>query len=132
VADEATIRDFAKYKKITADLTDPRKTNDEAAKQLIATGKPIYWAHRQHPLRRDGSVEMLMELATGSRSKSRRSSSRSATTSSSSSRRRRKWMATIGRWTTSARFERASRSRRWSTGAKYVAHDNNRDGIGKG
>src|SRR5213075_428805 len=62
-ADEATIRDLAKYKKITADLTDPRKTPEIAAQQLIATGKPIYWATGSIHSGENGSVEMLMELA---------------------------------------------------------------------
>ena len=37
IADEATIANLQKYKDITARLTDPRKTSDDVAKQLIAT-----------------------------------------------------------------------------------------------
>src|SRR5207247_7965283 len=40
VADEATIKQPAKHKQITARLTDPRKIADAEAKQLIAAGKP--------------------------------------------------------------------------------------------
>src|SRR5215213_9239850 len=43
VADEATISSLDKYKGILASLADPRKTSEEKAKELIATGKPIYW-----------------------------------------------------------------------------------------
>src|SRR5262245_4100676 len=63
IADEATIKSLQKYKDITAQLTDPRKTNDATAKQLIATGKPIYWATGSIHSPEVGSVEMLMELA---------------------------------------------------------------------
>ncbi len=42
VADEATIADLDRYRKVLADLTDPRKTGDERARALIATGKPNY------------------------------------------------------------------------------------------
>jgi hypothetical protein len=44
IADEATIKNLDKYRQITAQLTDPRKLSDAQAKQLIATGKPIYYA----------------------------------------------------------------------------------------
>src|SRR5204862_2256040 len=62
VADEATIANLDKFKQITAQLTDPRKTSDAIAKQLIATGKPIYWATGSIHSGETGSVEMLMEL----------------------------------------------------------------------
>jgi hypothetical protein len=63
VADEATIKQLDKYKQITSQLTDPRKLNDEQAKQLIATGKPIYFASGSIHSPETGSPEMLMELA---------------------------------------------------------------------
>src|SRR5215472_8959080 len=44
IADEATIKDLDKYKDIAAKLGDPRKITDEQARELIKTGKPIYWA----------------------------------------------------------------------------------------
>ncbi len=43
VADEATIKQIDKYKGMLASLTDPRKTTEEQAQQLIRTAKPIYW-----------------------------------------------------------------------------------------
>jgi hypothetical protein len=63
IADEATIRTLDKYKQITSQLTDPRKTSAELAKQLVATGKPIYYATGSIHSTEMGSPEMLMELA---------------------------------------------------------------------
>ncbi|OFW10897.1 MAG: hypothetical protein A3H96_20835 [Acidobacteria bacterium RIFCSPLOWO2_02_FULL_67_36] len=63
VADEATIKQIDKYRQITAQLTDPRKLTDAQAKQLIATGKPIYFATGAIHSPEVGSPEMLMELA---------------------------------------------------------------------
>src|SRR6185312_4345846 len=63
IADEATIRQLDKYRQITAELTDPRKLSEAQAKQLIATGKPIYFASGSIHSPETGSPEMLMELA---------------------------------------------------------------------
>src|SRR4249920_3476727 len=63
IADEATIRNLDKYRQITAQLTDPRKLSDAQARQLIATGKPIYYATGSIHSPETGSPEMLMELA---------------------------------------------------------------------
>ena len=63
IADEATIKQLDKYKQITAQLTDPRKLSDAEAKQLIATGKPIYYATGSIHTPETGSPEMLIELA---------------------------------------------------------------------
>ena len=63
IADEETIKNLQHYKDITAQLTDPRKTSDAVAKQLIATGKPIYYANGSIHTPETGSPEMLMELA---------------------------------------------------------------------
>src|SRR5688572_32865578 len=43
VADETTIKQIEKFKGMTAALTDPRKTTEAQAQQLIKTAKPIYW-----------------------------------------------------------------------------------------
>jgi Zinc carboxypeptidase len=63
IADEATIKNLDKYRQITAQLTDPRKLSDAQARQLIATGKPIYYATGSIHSPETGSPEMLMELA---------------------------------------------------------------------
>ncbi len=42
IADEATIKQLDKFKAITSQLTDPRKLTEARARQLVATGKPIY------------------------------------------------------------------------------------------
>src|SRR6185503_12958816 len=63
IADEATIKQLDKYKQITAKLTDPRKISEAEARQLIATGKPIYYALGSIHTPETGSPEMLIELA---------------------------------------------------------------------
>jgi len=63
VSDEANIARLNHYKEITAKLGDPRKINDEIAKQLIAEGKAIYWASGSIHSPETGSPEMLMEMA---------------------------------------------------------------------
>ena len=63
IADEATIKQLDKYRQITAKLTDPRKLQEAEARQLIATGKPIYYATGSIHTPETGSPEMLVELA---------------------------------------------------------------------
>jgi hypothetical protein len=63
IADEATIKQLDKYKNITAKLTDPRAIPEAQAKQLIAAGKPIYYACGSIHTPETGSPEMLVELA---------------------------------------------------------------------
>ncbi|MCA1561743.1 MAG: hypothetical protein LC804_16265 [Acidobacteria bacterium] len=62
VADEATIKQLDKYKGMLASLTDPRKTSEEQAQQLIRTAKPIYWVTSGMHSGETGGPEMLMEL----------------------------------------------------------------------
>src|SRR5690348_3631361 len=63
VSDEANIAQLDHLKDITAKLADPRKITDAEAQQLIATGKPFYWASGSIHSPETGSPEMLMELA---------------------------------------------------------------------
>ncbi len=63
VADEATIKALGTYKRITADLTDPRKTAEAQARSLIAAGKPIYYITSGMHSPETGGPEMLIELA---------------------------------------------------------------------
>src|SRR5690242_16074793 len=59
VSSEDTIAHLDRYRDITARLADPRVTTDEAAQQLIAEGKPIYWATGAIHSPETGSPEML-------------------------------------------------------------------------
>ena len=63
VSAESNISQIDKLKDITAKLADPRQINDDQARQLIAAGKPIYWASGSIHSPETGSPEMLMELA---------------------------------------------------------------------
>ena len=62
VADEATIKQLDKYKGMLASLTDPRKTTEAQAQQLIRTAKPIYWITSGMHSTETGGPEMLIEL----------------------------------------------------------------------
>lgn len=63
VGDEASIAKLDRYKEITAKLADPRKINDAEAQKLIGEGKVFYWASGSIHSPETGSPEMLMELA---------------------------------------------------------------------
>ena len=63
VGDEASIAKLDRYKEITAKLADPRKLSDAEAEQLIGEGKALYWASGSIHSPETGSPEMLMELA---------------------------------------------------------------------
>ena len=63
VGDEATLAKLDHYKDITAKLADPRKVTDTKAEQLIGEGKAFYWASGSIHSPETGSPEMLMELA---------------------------------------------------------------------
>ena len=63
IADEATLKQLDKYKSMLAALSDPRKTTQEQAQQLIKTAKPIYWANSGIHSPETGGPEMLIELA---------------------------------------------------------------------
>ena len=63
VADEATIKTLDKYKGDLAALTDPRKTTEAQARQIIKTAKPIYWVTAGMHSSETGGPETLIELA---------------------------------------------------------------------
>jgi hypothetical protein len=63
VADAATIKQLEKYKGMLHQLTDPRKTTEEQAQTLFRTAKPIYWLTSGIHSSENGGPEMLMELA---------------------------------------------------------------------
>src|SRR5437868_6040326 len=62
VGDEAALAKLDRYKDITAKLADPRKITDAEADQLIGEGKALYWASGSIHSPETGSCEMLMEL----------------------------------------------------------------------
>ncbi|MGH7500792.1 MAG: M14 family zinc carboxypeptidase [Longimicrobiales bacterium] len=62
VANEETISRLDDYKAMSAQLADPRTITDAQAEQLIATAKPMYWATGAIHSPETGSPEMLMEL----------------------------------------------------------------------
>jgi hypothetical protein len=63
VSDEANLAKLDRYKEITAKLADPRKISETEAQALIAEGKPFYWASGSIHSPETGSPEMLMEMA---------------------------------------------------------------------
>src|ERR1700726_941719 len=63
VADEAGIRDLDRLKAATAALADPRRTDQAAAEQLIATSRPIYYFNAALHSDETGSTEAMLELA---------------------------------------------------------------------
>lgn len=62
VSDEANIAKLDRIKEITTRLGDPRQLSADAARELIAEGKPIYWFTGAMHSPETGSPEMLMEL----------------------------------------------------------------------
>jgi hypothetical protein len=63
VSDEANLARLDRYKEITAKLADPRKITEAEAQQLVTEGKPFYWASGSIHSPETGSPEMLMEMA---------------------------------------------------------------------
>jgi len=63
IADEATIKSIEKYRDMLGELTDPRKTTEQRAQQLLHTAKPIYYAISGMHSPETGGPEMLIELA---------------------------------------------------------------------
>ncbi|MEZ4416446.1 MAG: M14 family zinc carboxypeptidase [Gemmatimonadota bacterium] len=64
IADEATIRDLERYKGYLRELTDPRVTSEERAQQLVESmAKPLYWLTSGMHSPETGGPEMLQELA---------------------------------------------------------------------
>lgn len=64
IADEATIASLETYKGYLQELTDPRRTPEDRARQLIEEmAKPIYWLTSGIHSTENGGPEMLQELA---------------------------------------------------------------------
>ncbi len=132
VSDEQNIARLARIRELNALLADPRRINDEAqAAALIAETKPIYWLSGSIHSPETGAPEMLMELAY-----------RMAVEESPFIQNIRKNVITMitpvievdghDREVDVYRFRKENPKRQapsllyWG---KYVAHDNNRDGM---
>ncbi len=63
VGEESTLAKLERYKEVTAKLADPRGLSDAEAQRLIGEGKAFYWASGSIHSPETGSPEMLMELA---------------------------------------------------------------------
>jgi hypothetical protein len=64
IADESTIADLEDFRGYLAELTDPRVTSEERARELIeGMAKPIYWLTAGMHSGELGGPEMLQELA---------------------------------------------------------------------
>ncbi|MGH7593072.1 MAG: M14 family zinc carboxypeptidase [Gemmatimonadales bacterium] len=62
IADQRTIAQLDRYQGYLHELTDPRKTSEVRAQQLLHTAKPIYWITSGMHSPETGGPEMLMEL----------------------------------------------------------------------
>jgi hypothetical protein len=63
VSNEETIRNLDTYKGYLQALTDPRRTTEAQARDIITRAKPIYWLTSGVHSTERGGPEMLMELA---------------------------------------------------------------------
>ena len=63
IADEATVASLDRYRDMLGSLTDPRKTTEAQAQQLLNTAKPIYYITSGLHSPENGGPEMLIELA---------------------------------------------------------------------
>ena len=63
IGNEEAIKNLDKYKGDLAALTDPRKTTEAEAQRIIHTSKPIYWITSGIHSPETGGPEMLVELA---------------------------------------------------------------------
>ena len=63
VADEAALRNLDAHKAQLNALTDPRRTTEAQARAIIRTAKPVYWVTAGLHSSETGGPEMLIELA---------------------------------------------------------------------
>jgi hypothetical protein len=132
VGDEAALAKLDRYKEITAKLADPRHTNDAEAQRLIGEGKALYWLSGSIHSPETGSPEMLMELTY-----------RLAVEESPFIQAIRKNVIVLitpvlevdgrDRMVDIYNYRKANPGKNFPSllyWGKYVAHDNNRDGLG--
>src|SRR5437868_2823318 len=63
IGSEDSIKNLDKYRDMLGELTDPRKTTEARAQQLLHTAKPTYYAISGMHSPETGGPEMLIELA---------------------------------------------------------------------
>ncbi len=131
VSDEANLAKLDRYKEITAKLSDPRKLTDADAEALIKEGKAFYWASGSIHSPETGSPEMLMEMAyrlaveeTPFIEAIRKNLIVMITPTLEVDGRDK--MVDLYNWRKANRGKPAPSLLYWG---KYVAHDNNRDGL---
>jgi hypothetical protein len=131
VSDEANLARLDRLKAITAALADPRKTTDAEAEKLIAEGVPVYWATGAIHSSETGAPEMLMELVyrlavdeTPFMQTIRKNAVVMVTPVLEVDGRER--MVDLYRWRKANPNRQAPSLLYWG---RYVAHDNNRDGM---
>lgn len=131
ISDEANLNRLDRLKDITAKLADPRQLTDAEAQTLIAEGLPLYWCTGSLHSPETGSPEMLMELVYRLAVEDsplvrniRRNSVIMMTPVTEVDGRER--MVDLYRWRKANPNRTAPPLLYWG---KYVAHDNNRDGM---
>ncbi|MBY0503039.1 MAG: hypothetical protein K2X03_03955 [Bryobacteraceae bacterium] len=131
ISDEANLKRLDRLKEITAKLADPRKLTEAESKTLIAEGLPFYWATGSLHSPETGSPEMLMELVyrlavedTALVRNIRQNTVIMMTPVTEVDGRER--MVDLYRWRKANPNRTAPPLLYWG---KYVAHDNNRDGM---
>jgi len=131
ISSEENLRRLDRLKQITARLADPRRTPDAEAEKLLREGVPFYWATGAIHSPETGSPEMLMELAyrlavteTPFYDNLRRNLVVMITPVVEVDGRER--MVDLYRWRKANPGKTPPPLLYWG---KYVAHDNNRDGI---
>jgi hypothetical protein len=63
IADETTMRDLDRYKRLIARLADPRSVPGDSLERVLNAAKPVYYLNGGLHSPEMGSPEMLMELA---------------------------------------------------------------------
>jgi len=132
VSDEANIKRLERLKQITAKLADPRTTPEAEARKLMEEGVPIYWVTAAIHAPETGAPEMLMELVyrlaveESARFDAIRKNAVVMITPVIEVDGREK-QVDLYRWHRAHPGEVTPPLAYWG---HYVAHDNNRDGIG--
>jgi len=131
ISDEANLARIDRLKDITNRLSDPRRTTDAEADKLIAEGVPFYWATGSIHSTETGSPEMLMEMVyrlaveeTPMIQNIRKNTVVMVTPVIEVDGRER--MVDLYTWRKANPGKPAPSLLYWG---KYVAHDNNRDGM---